>query len=605
MPNELGELRRSSLISTFGPGAIVDFRADGAAVSAVVAGLEAWDEGTPTPAHNHPQTITEPRLEKKLGVHGFRLPPVFPEGASRVESLVAVRFPSWLQCPRCYHIKPVNRWMGRPGKVSRYCVECTAGRPGGARAGREIFVVPVRFVTACEAGHLDEFPWNVWVGHKPDCHNREDLILESKGAGLAGLVLRCPTCKLGRSLEGIFSEHALGSLPCRGRRPWLKTDDRACTRNLRVLQRGASNLYFPVTDSALDIPPWSDSLQRALGVYWSPIVGVAPEQRLKLVEMLKTTVLAHMKQSAAEIVEAVNTREKLLERPESQNLRIDEYQQFISDAPIKFPEHKEFEIRRETVPAVMQHYFDRIVRAVRLREVRAISAFTRINPPDPSEGIDGEAPAPISESKLTWLPAIEVRGEGIFVRFNEGTLRQWADNPKVGERASRLDAAYVRAWKERQGKEGRPSRAVTPAFVLLHTFAHVLMRQISLDCGYSSASLRERLYVDNHMCGLMVYTATTDSDGTMGGLARQGEPQRLEPAIEAAIRASQWCSSDPLCMAGLNSLSEGLNNAACHACVLAPETSCEEFNTLLDRAFLVGLPDAPEVGFFQALLESD
>jgi len=605
MPNELGELRRSTLVSTFGPGAIVDFRAGGAAVSAVIAGLESWDDQTETKQLNHPQTISEARLQKKLGVMGFRLPPVFPEDSRDAESLVAVRFPRWLQCPQCFQIRQVRSWARlRAGKVARYCPECTSARPGGARPGREIFVVPVRFVTACEAGHLDEFPWNIWVGHKQECQNRDRLVLESKAAGLAGLILSCPICKASRSLEGIFGEQALGNLPCRGRRPWLKTDDAVCPRPLRALQRGASNLYFPVTDSALDIPPWSDSLQRALGVHWEPIIRAPREDREKFVQILKSSVLMHMKQSAAEIVKAVNAREELLNRPESVNLRIDEYEQFISDAPIRFAEHKEFEIRREVVPARLQPYFDRIVRAVRLREVRAISGFTRINPPEVPGDDDPVEPAPISQTRLAWLPAIEVRGEGIFLRFNDASLRRWTENPVVQDRANKLDDAFVRAWQARREEEGRPTRVITPALVLVHTLSHVLMRQISLECGYSSASLRERLYVDDHMCGLLIYTATTDSDGTMGGLARQGEPGRLGVSVEAAIRSSEWCSSDPLCLEGLNSLSQDLNNAACHACVLAPETSCEEFNTLLDRAFLVGLPDAPDIGFFRPLLAS-
>jgi hypothetical protein len=382
MPNELGELRRSTVVSTFGPGAIVDFRAEGAPISAVVAGLELWDDQTATKQLNHPQTISEPRLQKKLNVKGFRLPPVFPEDSRHAENLVAVRFPRWLQCPRCHLLKPAKLWMKRPGRVARYCIECTVARPRGARAGNEVFVVPVRFVTACEAGHLDEFPWNVWVGHEEECKNRHTLKLESKAAGLAGLILSCPECKASKSLDGIFGDRALGHLPCLGKRPWLKTNDQRCQKPLRALQRGASNLYFPVTDSALDIPPWSDSLQKALGIHWDPIIKAPPEDREKFVQILKSSVLSHMKQSAAEIVKAVNAREGLLNLPESVNLRIDEYEQFVSETPIRFAEHKEFEIRREPVPASIQPFFDRIVRAVRLREVRAISGFTRINPPD-------------------------------------------------------------------------------------------------------------------------------------------------------------------------------------------------------------------------------
>jgi len=238
-----------------------------------------------------------------------------------------------------------------------------------------------------------------------------------------------------------------------------------------------------------------------------------------------------MRQSPREIAQAVTTREELLNRPEAENLRIDEYRQFTSEEPIQFPEHKEFEIRKERVPESLRNHIDRIVRVVRLREVRAISGFTRINPPGGLDDEDENLVAHISESRLNWLPAIEVRGEGIFIRFNEARLKVWAGNPIVLDRAGRLNTAYATEWHERYGDERQPPREIRPELVLVHTFAHVLMRQISLDCGYSSASLRERLYVGDAMRGLLIYTGTTDADGTMGGLARQGEAARLEVSV--------------------------------------------------------------------------
>jgi hypothetical protein len=128
---------------------------------------------------------------------------------------------------------------------------------------------------------------------------------------------------------------------------------------------------------------------------------------------------------------------------------------------------------------------------------------------------------------------------------------------------------------------------------------------LSLECGYSTSSLRERLYVDKNnpsMCGVLIHTSTADANGTLGGLVRQGRAERMEALVLAAIEAMEWCSSDPLCMKGINSLSDGMNLAACHSCVLAPETACEHFNRFLDRAMLVGEPGNPELGFFSCLL---
>jgi hypothetical protein len=139
--------------------------------------------------------------------------------------------------------------------------------------------------------------------------------------------------------------------------------------------------------------------------------------------------------------------------------------------------------------------------------------------------------------------------------------------------------------------------------VLLHTLAHVLINEWSLDAGYPTAALRERLYSDEEMAGLLIYTATSDSAGSLGGLVAQGEPERLAGTIRSAIRRSSWCSADPLCIESEASGTGGINLAACHACVMLPETSCEHNNILLDRALLVGTPEDPHLGFFTQILE--
>jgi hypothetical protein len=134
------------------------------------------------------------------------------------------------------------------------------------------------------------------------------------------------------------------------------------------------------------------------------------------------------------------------------------------------------------------------------------------------------------------------------------------------------------------------------------------MRQLTLDCGYSSTALRERLYVEtgnSPMAGLLVYTATTDDDGTLGGLQREGDPVRIERTIRAAIGAQAWCSSDPLCIESMLTGEDGLSLAACHSCVLSPETSCEEFNRFLDRAMLVGIPSSAATGYFADMVAGD
>ncbi|WFU31428.1 DUF1998 domain-containing protein [Bradyrhizobium brasilense] len=603
--NDLGELRRSAAVATFGPGAVVDFRADRATVSAVAAGLEEWDRNFPPSGMVNEQTIREERLEKKLNKRGFRLPPVRdPLKEKDEKALVAVRFPTWLQCPQCDRIGRQDMWADQPGRAGRFCPECTRRAPGR----KEVYVVPVRFVIACEAGHLDEFPWHMWVDHDAACSNSKGFLkLVSEQAGLAGLILSCPTCQARKSMEGIFSTRETSRLPaCRGLRPWLSGPAQTCTHRPRATQRGASNLYFPVIESALSIPPWSDRLKEAIGMAWELIVGVLPEDRPRQIEILSRTVLApvlnELEMTPDQFRLEVDRRIAAEAAIDTENLRLEEYRQFTGGTYVRGID-REFEIRPQTVPEALKPLLSRLVKATRLREVRAMTGFTRIHPPG-----DSLAPvAQLSSSPLDWLPAIEVRGEGIFMELNNARLAKWENRPAVIARASRINERWIVEWKARHGSDQQPARLISARFLLIHTFAHALMRQLTLDCGYSSTALRERLYVEtgpNAMAGLLIYTATTDDDGTLGGLQRQGDPERIERTVLAAIASQEWCSSDPLCIEDMLSREEDLSLAACHSCVLAPETSCEEFNRFLDRALLVGKPGAGETGYFSELLRS-
>jgi len=618
MPNkDIGELRRSAVIGTFGPGAVVDFRADKSAVSAVAGGLEEWDSNFWPAGLSNKQIIQEERLQKKLNVKGFRLPPVRdplrPEEEEKKRALVAVRFPEWQQCPRCDRIAPVRNWGEKPGIAGLYCQPCTQKAPGK----KEVWVVPVRFITACEHGHLDEFPWHSWVQHAESCTNRRGFLkLTAEGAGLAGLVLSCEQCRQSRSLDGIFSakrNDGRGSVlpPCRGHRPWLADGNETCGApdTVRTMQRGASNLYFPVIESALSIPPWSDYLQDALGHHWQDIIDVVPEDRAAFIRILARNtgslgdVLKELGLSPDQLSAEIERRLLAHDTIDVNNLRAEEYRQLTAIASGRRG-GADFEVRAEVVPEKIRPWLSRIVKAVRLREVRAMTGFTRIQPP--SGDANSPAIAKLSVNRLDWLPAIEVRGEGILIELDEQRIRAWEENPEVKARAGTINHAWISEWRSRNAPDVPPPREITPRFLLIHTFAHAVMRQLTLDCGYSSTALRERLYVSDDtnslMSGVLIYTAANDDDGTLGGLQRQGDARRIERTVIAAIQAQAWCSSDPLCIEDMLAPEDKMSLAACHACVLAPETSCEEFNRFLDRAMLVGTPATPSIGFFSDLL---
>lgn len=603
MRNELGDVRRSQVITTHGPGSIIDFRAGGfggAGVSVVAGGLEEWDKWAPPPGLGNAQAVYEPRLQKKLGVEGFRLPPVAPQVAPGVYStragrLVGVRFPRWLQCPKCHLLRQSRSWHEDPGDPALYCADCSDKAGGRNR----LHVVPVRFIVVCENGHLDEFPWDFWVKHAERCPQppdrpRRELHLEGgPTAGLAGLILTCLGCGSSRSMEGAFGPDAVPA-QCHGRRPWLGKDaDEPCTARPRVVQRGASNIYYSVVDSALDIPPWSDELQKKIGMRWSMLEQAPDEQARKaLIHAMRLQEITG--KSEEELGATIADRIARLRLPD-RNLRWEEYQQFVQHSR-SFGENTEFEIRPSTPPPELSPWLELVTRATRLREVRALRGFTRVFPPSGDEA----RVAHISVNRLAWLPAVENRGEGVFIRLRDEEVRRWEAQRVVVERVDAIKAEYERAWRARDHGGGEP-RTVKARLLLVHSLAHTLIRQLSLSCGYSGASLRERLYVgsDNwDMASLLIFTSSPDADGTLGGLARQGESRNLTRIFEEGIAGMTWCSSDPLCIEGVHSLTEPSNGAACHSCLLASETSCEEFNHFLDRAMLVGTPTQPELGYF-------
>jgi hypothetical protein len=607
--NSVGDLRRSAVVMTYGPGAIVDMRSGEAPVSGVSAGLEEWDRSAPLSGNLRHQKIIERRLCKKLGKKYFRLPPALDDGATYLDgrpdesALVIRRFPTWLQCPECDELRPAKKWSQDPGRAYRYCAGCTARRPGKAK----VFVIPVRFATACTMGHLDEFPWNFWLRHRQDCKTKgkDGLQLTSVAPGLGGLILKCPSCAEQRSMDGAFGDKALAGLVCKGNRPWLQTNDDSCACSgelgtFRAVQRGASNLYYAVIESALDIPPWTRYLERTLSDYWDILLDIEDyAQRVTYINSSQhlKRVLERERISVDDLATRFEQMVNSADALDVSDLRKDEYSVFTGPSD---EHHEQFETHREEVPDELKPFIAKVVRVARMREVRVVKGFTRINPPsDP----DGAQVSPISNGPLDWLPAIEVRGEGVFIQLNLEALRRWERSKVVNERVNSSATSWLADWAKRNPAKPQPFDA-TPRLLMIHSFAHSLIRQLTLECGYSTASLRERLYVsegDDGMAGVMIYTATSDSDGTLGGLQRRAAPDLFLPTVIGAIKSSSWCSADPLCIAGDTSAPDSHSIAACHSCLLVPETSCEHHNRFLDRALLTGKDTGDDIGYFASL----
>jgi hypothetical protein len=606
-----GQVRRSQVISTYGIGAIVDLETG----SFMPLGLEDWE----TQLRGGRQAsivIYEPRLQAQLNVEHFRLPPIvedIPSQPGFVElrySVPAVRFPRWHECPACHRLGTEgDPFALHPDGNQLVCNRCNGKR-----------VNPVRFVVACGRGHIDDFPWEAWAHRDREdgrCQNPV-LYLQSRGesAALADLYVSCKTCRSGKSLADVFGKEALRGHKCRGRRPWL-IDREDCTQEgpPRVLQRGASNIHFTLLGSMLSIPPVSEPIFQALDEHWSVLRSLPREA---LVPAL-SGIADRYGVSAESLVAAFDQR-LMIERGTAgyseTASRAEEYLALGSsrDDPPVAGHIGEFQNEVADAPRELAAWFDLVGAVSRLREVRAMAGFTRIEPYP--GGVDriadaiakGEV-APLSKTPRQWLPAAEIRGEGIFLRFRTGRIDKWiADNPELGLRAARLDAIAARIAAERGYRRQYP---ITPRLLLVHAFAHAMIRQLSIDCGYSSSALRERLYVaepengQSAMNGLLIYTGSPDSEGSLGGLVRLAAPPLIADAVVRAIRTARWCGSDPVCLeSDPDQSGERLSGAACHCCLLVPETACEKYNRELDRTMLVGDADGRWRGFFSDLPET-
>lgn len=229
----------------------------------------------------------------------------------------------------------------------------------------------------------------------------------------------------------------------------------------------------------------------------------------------------------------------------------------------------------------------------------ALKGFTRLYP---YKGGTEEAIAPLSREHKEWLPAVELNGEGIFIKFNDEAIDSWCE--RNAERYAEMSHAHEESFLK--------SPKFSAKYVLLHSFAHLFIRQLANECGYSAASINEKIYSDftdgsnpARMNGILIYLSSPDSDGSLGGLVSVAEEtDLLDKVLKNMLAESRWCSSDPLCSSSMHQGFASLNYAACHACTLLPETSCEIQNVLLDRVSVTGKPEKPEIGFFGDLVMS-
>ncbi|WP_017591342.1 DUF1998 domain-containing protein [Nocardiopsis potens] len=606
----VGELRASQLLHTFGVGAVVDLPN----ISVVVRGLDDWKK-------ENTGVLRENRLlaavRGKLGgqVKELRTPPYTPPTKSVYDDWTRVgvpvaAFPRWLRCTRCRRLASADSGLFellsdpyRPDRV-RFVHGCHG------QGGKRPSAVPARFVLACEAGHLDDFPWMYFVhyGSVPEAgEGGHTLSFSERGSSgeARNLFVLCGCGQRRAMSEAIGQEYAERNLPaCRGRHPHLGTFE-GCGGLSRAMSLSATNAWFPLRISAFTLPEADTALDDEIARNWDLLGALAvlpKESALNLVEaMAFWPELERFGRDAVwDTIQARSNGEAEQQAEhDDTDLATPEWRTFTGP---DVPDLPEFTTKTVPTPPSAASYLERVLLVPRLRQVSALYGFTRIDAPEFDVVATEDARvAPLSAEAPLWAPCAEQRGEGIFLKFREERIAEWERSAAVIAREALLRDGHDR-WREKRGM--KPGEWPGARYLLLHSLAHCLIREFSLEAGYSAAGIAERVYArtgEEPMAGILLYTAAPDSEGTLGGLVSLAEePARLEGLLVQALDAARLCSSDPLCSEHDPTDSARLHGAACHACLFAAETSCEHNNHYLDRALVVETMagTGKETGFF-------
>lgn len=608
-------IKRSHLIAPFGVGALLLARNG---VGVIVCGLDEWLHDRPNDGRggcswleaNH---VVDAHLQRRLGVNRLIQPPAVADDPTESNTwfVRVARFPLAEYCinPKCRRI--VTR---QPEGVSRgSCGECE--NPDAKKRPWPTQQTPL--VLACPAGHLSDVPWVDWA-HDPDLQVRDDDGQPRHGGGLCAHsmltyrvatdvtapVVECTTCQAGVDLGALRNQRH----DCPGARPWLPgTAPEGCTERAQVLERTATAVYYPEVRSALHLPHGPHVDHRLMALLAEPVAavilraydpGTVPDDRdlSRLVEIAAArgittsaaVVASHIEAAAADPADvdehAVRTQElaALLDATVNTSSSV--------GTPPLVVEPRDLAGYSGAMFSGAHRRFSAVSAIPRLAETRALVGFSRVEPLHLSaqEGFEQQWGRPLDAAReRDWFVAHRVYGEGILVVLDPTAVRSWVT--ATGE-----SPAHYREDQEVVGE------ILGSRHLLAHTLAHVLLREAATVCGYALPSLRERIYVsaaddegDEHTA-VLIYTAEGDAYGTLGGLVELADTGNLERLVGRAVDNARWCGADPVCMNPPVAARLQTTPGCCHHCLLLPETSCELFNQLLDRAALIGgRPDHP------------
>lgn len=581
------QVRQSQMLTTYGPGSMVDLPRK----AVIIGGLDHW--------HGRMRLIHEPRLAAKVATAlgrptvELKAPPEDrPEADAPASGVVARVFPEWFVAQ--YEEDRGGNVRSRPLLHRERLV-----RGQFQDQDKKMHpVVPVRFVQACVRGHIGDIRWYRFVHQGANCHR--GLWLDERGTSgdLAEVYVRCD-CGATRSLgdAGDPQGRALGS--CEGLRPWLgPAAGETCggpegkPQPNRLLMRTATNAYFAQVLRVISIPESDQLVAKAVDGVWEDFLQFVESREDVAKERRRATVHRALEGLTDDRVweEIQRRRGPTTAPPRSiKELEIETLLSSEDEIGDDVPDSDFYARRRRPDPSTgPAAKLDRVVLVHRLREVQAQLGFTRFEAEMPD--IQGELALDVRRAELAldvrWVPAVENRGEGVFLAFRKNEIDDWCKEDGASRRGQELEQAFER-WREahpgsRQEFPGLP-------YILLHSLSHLLITQLALVCGYAASSIRERIYAGSSSgYGILLYTGTSDAEGTLGGLVQVG--RELERHLEDALELGRLCSNDPVCAVHaptVLALGDGLMGSACHGCLLIAEPSCERRNEFLDRALVV------------------
>jgi hypothetical protein len=593
-PENAGEVRQSQLITTFGIGSIVDFVCD----TVIIGGVDKWDRDD-IDEDWEDRKLFNNNLQTLTGAEFF----LAPKSASNmrfrksndVESYI---FPRKLYCPICKHIidaeelgnqqKKHNCFMPNPKK---------GGKPCGGH------LVASRFVLVCPNGHIEDFPYSWWVHHGNKCSSgkanpRIKMFNIDNRSDVDSLMVECEECQARRGMANAFAKNAFSGengYPCCGHHPHLGINHHSeCAEIVSARLRSSSSVYFPANMSALSIPPWSQRAVQAIEAAYENIQEMEEFGDAAVRKFIRKQVLNKVRDPIT--FEDLISAYTLVKDKKASSAMHSEADVFAAEYDVLCRGNvtaDEYVASKAIVPPAFKSIFESVTIVEKLTVISALIGFTRIQPWNGTIK-DNPCLAPLSIEKKKWLPAVKLLGEGIFIKFDAKALDGWSTvvNDRYSQMAHELENSFF--TNERFSSE----------YVAMHTFAHLLIRQLADDCGYSASSLKEKIYSTFHegtnqteMHGVLIYLSTSDAEGSLGGLISIGkDPKRLQAVLKNMLQKALWCSGDPLCASSMQQGFNSLNYAACHDCALLPETSCEFRNVLLDRISVIGTADNPDLG---------